>query len=116
MTRGSVEDTTAYATTNSTGYAESVLGAGIGSNGKVPSLKLSSSCLPYPLSHCHRCRWGTHAATFIPPLSPLSALSALSISIVFIVVIVYIVVLVVIVTPMTIKGGDGELVRPPCWR
>ena len=38
MTRGSVEDTTAYATTNSTGYAESVLGAGIGSNGKVPSL------------------------------------------------------------------------------
>ena len=42
MTRGSVEDTTAYATTNSTGYAESVLGAGIGSNGKV----LSLTCLP----------------------------------------------------------------------
>ena len=40
MLRGSVEDTTAYATTNSTGYAESVLGAGIGSNGKV-------------LAHCH---------------------------------------------------------------
>ena len=53
MTRGSVEDTTAYATTNSTGYAESVLGAGIGSNGKVLSLTLSSSCLhirPNPLS------------------------------------------------------------------
>ena len=35
MSRGSMEDTTGYATTNSTGYAESVLGAGIGSNGKV---------------------------------------------------------------------------------
>ena len=33
--RGSVEDTTAFAGTNSTGYAESVLGAGVGSNGKV---------------------------------------------------------------------------------
>ena len=33
--RGSVEDTAAYATSNATGYAESVLGAGIGSNGKV---------------------------------------------------------------------------------
>ena len=90
MTRGSVEDTTAYATTNSTGYAESVLGAGIGSNGKVLSLTSSSSCLPNLLFQ-----------SALSELSELLAVSPSSISIVS------------IVTPMTIEGGDGELVQPP---
>jgi len=43
--RGSVEDTTAFAGTNSTGYAESVLGAGVGSNGKVV---MGNSCSHHP--------------------------------------------------------------------
>ena len=49
--RGSVEDTTAFAGTNSTGYAESVLGAGVGSNGKV--------------DHYYQCQYKTNIIALI---------------------------------------------------
>ena len=51
--RGSVEDTTAFAGTNSTGYTESVLGAGVGSNGKVDHY------------HYHLCQYKTNITPLI---------------------------------------------------
>ena len=63
-----MEDTTGYATTNSTGgYAESVLGAGMGSNGKVSLLM--NIVIPSKMV------MGALAVAFIPIFSPFSPLS-----------------------------------------